>query len=234
MNNRNKKHRERKYAEFSSDSPIAEAYRVLRTNIEFSSSVNAIKTVLITSSLLGEGKSTTTSNLGKIFALGGTKTLIIDLDLRRPVVHKILSIEDGNERGITSIFLEDKDVEDLIVETDVENLYAIPCGKQPINPAELLSSEKLEQAIAKLREMFDLIIFDSPPAVALADAGIISRFADATMLVVSAGDVTYSDVETSTTNLKNAGANILGIIMNNITRKTRGYKYYKYDYYGYR
>ena len=233
MINREKKHNERKYAEFSSDSPIAEAYRVLRTNIEFSNSVNPIKTVLITSSLLGEGKSTTVTNLGKIFALGGTKTLIIDLDLRRPVVHKILSLDNKN-KGITSLFLEKNSLEEVIMPTDVENLYAIPCGQQPMNPAELLSSDKLAAAVEKLKDMFDLIIFDSPPAVALADAGIISRMADATMLVVSAGGVTYSDVETSTTNLKNAGAKILGIIMNNITRKTRGYKYYKYDYYGYR
>ncbi len=232
MVKKNRTH-ERKYVDFPTDSPITEAYRVLRTNIEFSNSVNPIKTVLVTSSLLGEGKSTTAVNLGKIFAMGGTKTLIVDLDLRRPVVHKILSV-DTNDKGITSLFLEKNELEDIILPTDVENLYAITCGTTPLNPAELLSSKKLEEAVLKLREKFDLIIFDSPPAVALADAGIISRLADATILVVSAGKVTYSDVEASKTNLTNAGANILGIVMNNVTKQSRGYKYYKYDYYGYR
>lgn len=234
MSNHNNKHKERKYAEFSSDSPIAEAYRVLRTNIEFSDSINPIKTVLITSSLLGEGKSTTSVNLGKIFALGGTKTLVVDLDLRKPVVHKILSIEEGKDKGLTSLFLGKCSLDDVIYETDVENLYAMTCGPQPMNPAELLSSNKLGEFVAELKDKFDLIIFDSPPAATLADAGIISRLTDVTMLVVSVGNVTYSDVETATTNLKNAGANILGVILNNVTRKSRGYKYYKYDYYGYR
>ncbi len=224
---------ERKYVNFPTDSPIAEAYRVLRTNIEFSNSLNPIKTVLITSSVLGEGKSTTVVNLGKIFAIGGTKTLIMDLDLRRPVVHKILSI-DAKDKGLTSLFLEKNSIEEIILPTGVENLSVITCGTTPLNPAELLSSKKLEETVSRLREMFDLIIFDSPPAVALADAGIISRMADATILVVSSGKVTYSDVEASKTNLVNAGANILGVVMNNVTRQSRGYKYYKYDYYGYR
>lgn len=230
---KNKRHHtERKYLDFSTDSPVAEAYRVLRTNIEFSSSVNPIKTVLLTSAVSGEGKSTTATNLGKIFAIGGTKTLIIDFDLRKPVVHKILKL-DNEGMGISAYIRENKTLDEIIVPTGFENLYAITCDEIPLNPAEVLSSEKIAKMVEELREKFDLIIFDSPPASSLADAGIVSRMADATIIVVSAGDVTYSDLEVAKNNLANAGAKILGIVMNNMTKTARGYKYYKYKYKNY-
>ena len=235
MNKEKKKrqHSERKYLDFSTDSPVAESYRVLRTNIEFSSSVNPIKTVLLTSAVSGEGKSTTATNLGKIFAIGGTKTLIVDFDLRKPVIHKILKLEN-EERGISAYIREKKTLDEIIIPTDFENLYAITCDEIPLNPAEVLSSDKMSKMVEELREKFDLIIFDSPPASSLADAGIVSRVADATIIVVSAGDVTYSDLEAANINLTNAGAKILGIVMNNMTKTARGYKYYKYkNYYRY-
>jgi len=224
--------KERKYVNFSSDSPISEAYRILRTNIEFSNSINPIKTVLVTSSLSGEGKSTTVVNLGKVFALGETKTLIIDLDLRKPAINKILGIEEIN-KGISSVFQEKCTVEEAIIPTETENLSLLLCDKLPLNPAEMLLSQKLTDMIAELKEKFDLILIDSPPAAVLADAGIISRLADKTIIVVSAGKVTYQDVELAKTNLINAGADIMGIVLNNVTKKTRGYKYYNNDYYNY-
>lgn len=225
------KKQKRQYLDFSSDSPISEAYRILRTNIEYSSSINPIKTVLVTSSIAGEGKSTTVMNLGKIFAMGGTKTLIIDLDLRKPVINKVMEISEKN--GISSYFAGKKALDDVVMSTKFENLYALVCEKLPLNPAEMLSSKKMSEMLDELKEKFDLIIIDSPPAAILADASIISRMVDKTILVVSAGNVTYSDVEASKTNLIKAGADILGIIMNNVTKKSRGYKYYDDDYYHY-
>lgn len=212
----------------NNSAPVMEAYRLLRTNIEFSKSINEIKRILITSSIMGEGKSTTAINLARIFALGGSKTLIIDLDLRRPVVHKILGIE--NKNGIMDCFLGKTDEKDIIKETIFENLYAINCGEHPINPAEILASDKLKNMIDVASKDFDVVIIDSPPSAGLADASIVSRFTDATLLIVSAGYASYADVENAIENLNKAGANILGIVMNNITKRSRGYKYYYYDY----
>lgn len=212
----------------SNSAPVMEAYRLLRTNIEFSNSLNKIKRILITSSVMGEGKSTTAINLARIFALGGSKTLIIDLDLRRPVVHKILGLE--NVKGLMDCVLDKATETEIIKKTSFENLYALNCGEYPINPAEILASEKLLNLINTLSEDFEIVIIDSPPSAALADAAIISRFVDATILVVSAGNVNYPDVENAMDNLNKAGANILGIVMNNVTKRSRGYKYYYYDY----
>ena len=198
---------ERIYIDINDDAPAMEAYRMLKTNIEFSNSVNPIKKILITSSVAGEGKSTTVYNLAKVFALGGDKTLIIDLDLRRPVIHRIIG--EKPEHGITSLIIG---------------------KKTAVNPAEMLSSNALAEAVEELCGKFDIILLDSPPSAALADAAIISRFADTVLLVVSAGQTSYADVENSLDNLKKANARVAGVIMNNVTKKSRGYKYYNYDY----
>lgn len=219
---------ERKYRHINDDAPVMEAYRMLRTNVEFSSSLSPLKKILITSSLVGEGKSSIVVNLARTFALGGAKTLVVDLDLRRPVIHRILEIE--NDAGITSCLLKKNTVPQIIKPTAFENLYAVTCGERPHNPAEQLASANLAAIIGELEGQFDIILFDSPPSAALADASIISRFTDATILVVSAGFVHYADVKNSKENLQKVGANILGIVMNNVTRHTRGYKYYSYDY----
>lgn len=213
----------------SNSAPVMEAYRLLRTNIEFSNSINKIKRILVTSSIMGEGKSTIAVNLARIFALGGSKTLIVDLDLRRPVLHKILGFE--NQNGLMECMLDRADVKEIIKETSFENLYAVICGEHPVNPAEILASDKLKGIVDELSDGFDVVIFDSPPSAALADASIVSHFTDATLLVVSAGNVNYPDVENAIENLNKAQANILGIVMNNVTRRSRGYKYYRYDYY---
>ncbi len=212
------------------NAPSMEAYRILRTNIEFSRTIKPIKRILITSSVLGEGKSTTAASLAKIFASGGTKTLIVDLDLRRPVQHRILSVE--NSGGVMELLAGSISIDEAIKPTDTENLFLLNCGIKPPNPADMLSSGALEKALEVFDEMFDIIILDSPPVAALADAAIISRFADTTILVVSAGKVEFQDLDASLYNLKNSGASILGIVMNNITKASRGYKYYNYyNYY---
>ena len=219
---------ERIYIDINDDAPAMEAYRMLKTNIEFSNSVNPIKKILITSSVAGEGKSTTVYNLAKVFALGGDKTLIIDLDLRRPVIHRIIG--EKPEHGITSLIIGKKTAEEIITPTKTDNLYFISCGERPVNPAEMLSSNALAEAVEELCGKFDIILLDSPPSAALADAAIISRFADTVLLVVSAGQTSYADVENSLDNLKKANARVAGVIMNNVTKKSRGYKYCNYDY----
>lgn len=226
MRRKNKDNLDIEILQLKETAPSMEAYRILRTNIEFSSTIKPIKKLLITSSILGEGKSTTVTSLAKIFAAAGKKTLIIDLDLRRPVQHKLLAI--SNEGGIMELLSGMISIEEAIKTTNVKNLYLLNCGTIPPNPADLLSSSSLQDVLDKVSADYDFIIIDSPPAAALADAAIISRFVDATLLVVSAGVVRYNDVENALTNLKNSGANVLGMVMNNVTKETGGYKYYYY------
>ena len=229
MTHKRKKNSERVYSKLDDNSPILEAYRMLRTNIEFSSSVNEIKKILITSSVSGEGKSTISVNLAKIFPMNGKKALVVALDLRRPTIHKIMG--EHNTGGITSCLLGKHTPSEVIRKAETENLYFINCGDIPMNPAELLASEKIKSIIGELEDEFDLIILDSPPCSTLADAAIAARLADAVLLIVSVGNVRYFEVEQAKNNLEKTGASILGIVMNNITSHSRGYKYYNYYYY---
>lgn len=216
------------YARVRDDAPTMEAYRILRTNIEFSGKQKQYKTLLLTSSVMQEGKSTTVSNLGRVFAMAGTKTLIVDLDLRRPVQHRLLAVD--NTCGITDVYLGNANLEDTIKPVDIENLYLLNAGKIPPNPAEILASERLKAILNEVKEVFDIILIDSPPVAVLADAAILSSSTDATILVVAVDLVDSDDVKSAVENLNNAGANILGVVMNNVTRSTRGYKHYSYYY----
>lgn len=216
------------YARVRDDAPTMEAYRILRTNIEFSGKQKKYKTLLMTSSIMQEGKSTTVSNLGRVFAMAGTKTLIVDLDLRRPIQHRLLAVD--NTIGITDLYLGNASLEDAVKPVDIENLYLLNAGKIPPNPAEILASERLKAILNEVKEVFDIVLIDSPPVAVLADAAILSSSADATILVVAVDLVDSDDVKSAVENLNNAGANILGAVMNNVTRATRGYKHYSYYY----
>ena len=221
-----KRFEERAYQKLEVNTSVLEAYRMLRTNIEFSSSVKKIKKILITSSVTGEGKSTISVNLAKVFALNGQKVLVIDMDLRRPSIHSIM--QDNNSDGITACLLDRMNPDEAVRTTDTENMYYINCGDIPMNPTELLASDKLKNIVAALEDTYDLLIFDSPPCSTLADAAILSRLADAIILVVSAGNVKYFEVEQAKSNLEKTGVPILGIVMNNVTYNSHSYKY---DYY---
>ncbi len=211
-------------------SPIMEAYRVLRTNIEFSSSIDKIQVLLITSSLQGEGKSTTVANLARAFAYAGTKTLVLDLDLRRPVQHKFYSLD--NTVGVSEIIVGKATCEEAIQTTDTENLHILTSGYRPPNPAELLASPALSELVATLRKSYDMIIMDTPPVNLLADAAILTKEADASILVVSAGNAELDDVKVSLETLRRSGTKLLGTVLNNVTRQSSSYKYryYYYDY----
>ena len=205
-----------------------EAYRVLRTNIEFSGSVSKTQTIMLTSSVSQEGKSTTACNLAKVFAYAGTKTLLLELDLRRPVLHRFFHYD--NTIGIMDYFLGKNSLEDAIKPTDVEHLFLLNVGTVPPNPAEVLVSAQFAGIINELREIFDIIIIDTPPVAALTDAAICSRFSDATLMIVSSDKTNMDDLDIAVRNLQTAGANILGFVMNNVSKRTRGYKHYSYYY----
>ena len=165
-------------------SPISEAYRTLRTNLIYSRTDDKkIKSILVSSSGPGEGKTTTVSNLAITYANLGKRTLLIDTDLRRPVIHKVFNCE--KDRGISSYLTgHEDDFNSLVQKTDIDNLFVVSSGIVPPNPSELLGSEKMVRLVAKLEREWDMVLFDSPPLVAVTDATMVSKEIDSIIIVV--------------------------------------------------
>ena len=154
-------------------SPIAEQYRTIRTNIQFSSAAGQqIKTIVVTSSGPGEGKSTTAANIAVVFAKSGQRVLLVDADLRKPVIHKTFQLD--NASGLSTVLSSSESLAESIQRTPVENLSILPSGPKPPNPSEMLSSPRMDQILAEARQLFDVVIFDMPPVVAVTDAQIMS------------------------------------------------------------
>lgn len=218
---------------FDPKSPISEAYRTLRTNIQFSKPDKAIKTLLVTSAGPKEGKSTTVANLAITHAQLGTRTVIVDTDLRRPVIHHIFGLE--KDVGVTNFIIHDTDIKDVIKPTLVDNLYVITSGPLPPNPAELLASKEMKKFVEVLKENFDMIIFDSPPVIAVTDAQLISSETDGVVLVVKAEQTNWDMLKRTLMLLNNVNADLMGFVFNSVMlRKGLGYDYYYYyQYYQY-
>jgi len=207
-------------------SPISEAYRVLRTNIQFSGVDKPLKTILVTSAGPMEGKTTTIANLAVIFAQCGSKVLLIDTDLRRPMLHKVFMLL--NDRGLTNLLTSQKDTVSFIQHDVVKNLDVLTSGVIPPNPSELLSSNAMKNFIEKVKASYDIILMDSPPVVSVTDASIISTYADATILVVKSGKTEIETVKRAKELLEKINANIIGVVLNNISKKQLDYSYYYY------
>lgn len=206
-------------------SSISEAIRTLRTNLQFTF-VNDIKTVLITSSIPGEGKSFISANLATAFSMVDTKVLLIDCDLRKPRQHKIFNID--KEKGLSSLLLDDtKKYKKYIVKTDIENLSVLPAGIIPPNPSELLGSEKAHELLELLKDDYDLIILDCPPLNAVTDALILTKLADEVVLVSAYKKTPMDLLEKSKKMLENTSSKIAGIVVNKLEDKNDHY-YYKY------
>ncbi|GAB4375253.1 MAG: hypothetical protein Kow0042_20530 [Calditrichia bacterium] len=218
---------------FDPKSPISEAYRTFRTNIQFKSRNNKSSgfTALITSSAPKEGKSTTVANLAITMAQLGSRTLLIDTDLRRPVIHSIFSLR--KEKGVSNYLLGKSGIEDIIKPTFVDNLSVITSGPLPPNPSELLGSNALAEMIQELRTKYDAILFDSPPIIAVTDAAIISTMVDGVVLVIKAHQTHREAIRRAKTLLMNANANIFGCLLNSINIDRAYGTYYYYYYYHY-
>ncbi len=166
-------------------SPIAEAYRTLRTNIQFSSFDKSVQTVSITSSGPGEGKSTIASNLAVVTAESGKRTLLIDCDQRKPMIHKIFN--QSNLVGLSNLLAGEVTIENAIKPTNMENLSIITAGTRPPNPSELLASGKMKHFVEDMKDKYDFIVFDTPPVLIVTDAQLLADYTDGYLLVVSSG-----------------------------------------------
>jgi non-specific protein-tyrosine kinase len=212
-------------------SAAAEAYRTLRANIEFASVDAPIQTLLVTSSIRGEGKTVTAANLAVAFAQAGRRVLLVDADLRKPGVHIVFHLP--NEHGLTTLLRSDEVGLDAVAHTtEQENLRILTTGPLPPNPAELLGSQRMSTIVERLKTGDDLLIFDSPPVQAVTDSAILSSFLDATLFVIDAGHSHRAGVRQGTEALAKAGGNVLGAVLNGQPDRIQT-DYGYYGYYGY-
>lgn len=206
-------------------SAIGEAYRVLRTNIQFANLDKDIKTMVVTSSSPTEGKTTITSNLGITMARGGKKVLLIDGDLRRPRLHKVFSI--NNNIGLTHLVMG-VNLSDVVYNIDSIGVDLITSGPLPPNPSELLGSKKIKYFLDECKERYDIILVDSPPVGVVTDGAILSAICDGTILVVAANQTSIDDSQKAKDALNKVKANIIGVVLNKVKISRRDYR----NYYG--
>lgn len=211
-------------------SPAAEAYRTLRTNIQFSSLDNQIKTIVITSAGPGEGKSTTACNLALTIAQTGKKVLLIDCDMRKPSVHKKFRI--SNKTGLSNLLIEGLKVEDVGIKVS-SYMDVLTAGTIPPNPSEMLGSQKMKVFLRDMEEKYDHVIIDSPPVLAVTDAQILSTASEGVILVISSQEAPAEACKRAKDLLMAVNANIIGVVLNKVENKSgKRYGGYYYYYYG--
>lgn len=203
----------------------AEAYKTLRTNIQYSSFDKNAQAIIVTSSQPGEGKSTTSGNLALSMAQDGKKTILIDCDLRKPTVHKKFGIT--NSSGLSEVIVGKVDLKDAMKEFN-KNLTIITSGKIPPNPSEMLGSNNMQRFLDELKRHYDCIILDTPPVLAVTDAQILSRNADGMVLVIRAGRTKKDMVLKAKKQIENVGGKIIGTILNAVDSKNGRNNYYYY------
>jgi capsular exopolysaccharide synthesis family protein len=213
------------------DTPDAEAYRILRTNIEFNRANPEANTISLVSGGPGEGKSTTIANLAFICAQGGYSTLIVDADLRRPVQHLLFDL--SNEFGLTNYLTTDMDLDQAILPTSVENLSILPSGILPSDAVGILNSQRMSDTIAELKMRYDIVFFDSPPILGVSDASVIASEVDQTVIVVQHRRFPRAMLTRVKQAILGVGGTVLGVVLNNVDLKHDQNYYYYTNYYGY-
>ncbi|MDT2672922.1 CpsD/CapB family tyrosine-protein kinase [Enterococcus dongliensis] len=235
-------------SELNPFSAIAEQYRKIRTNIEFSSAEEKFNSLVVTSSSSSEGKTTTAANLAVVFAQAGNKVLLVDADLRKPNV--ALSFKVPNVNGLSDYLVEENLVDDTfsniinegetlaqkkekmesqLIETEIENLYLLPSGPTPPNPSELLRSMRMQKLVDRLTDLFDLVIFDMPPVVPVTDAQIMATYVDGTILVVRERVTEMRTILEAKKLLDTVRAKIIGVVYNGKKKGNEAYYYYGPD-----
>ena len=211
-------------AKMNPKSPITEQYRTVRTNLQFAAIDEELRSMIVTSSGPGEGKSITTANLAVVYAQQGKKVLLVDADLRKPTVHYTFRLD--NLRGLSNILVGEHALEEAASETDVDNLDVLSCGPIPPNPSELLASKKMKQVLNDALLIYDLVIFDTPPVLAVADAQIMANIVDGSLLVIRSKQTEYEEAMRAKESLEPAKAKLLGTVLNDREKKEANYYYY--------
>ncbi|WP_349768492.1 CpsD/CapB family tyrosine-protein kinase [Priestia megaterium] len=204
--------------------PVAEQYRTIRTNIQFSGADEEIKSLVLTSSGPSEGKSTTATNLATVYSQQGLNVLLIDGDLRKPTAHYTFRLE--NHTGLTNVLTRQSSLGQAVQSTEVPNLYVLTSGPIPPNPSELLASKQMGEVLGEMKEQFDIVIFDTPPILAVADAQILANQVDASLLIVSSSKTEKDAALKAKDLLTQAKSKLLGAVLNNRKMNEGNYYYY--------
>lgn len=216
-------------------SPISEIFKTLRTNIQFMNAKGSLKTILVTSSMSGEGKSWVSSNLAVAFAQAGKKVIVVDADMRKGRQYSIFGIspKPGLSNYLSGVeangdTAKSDDLLKYLQRTEIDNLCVISAGNIPPNPSELLMTTRMIQLLEDLKELCDIVIIDGTPSRLVTDAIIISRLVDSTIVVTKSGETNKNDLKTVVDNINNVGGKILGVVVNQIpmSAKKYGEKYY--------
>ncbi len=212
-----------------SKSPISEAYRAVRTNLQFAGAGKQLQCISFTSSTPSEGKSTTISNLALAMAQDGKKVLLIDADMRKPMQHQIFGLFN---KGLSNCIAMDMSLEEAIQPSDHPNLDILTSGPVPPNPSELLGSQKMDELLQQVKTIYDYVLIDMPPVLAVTDAAILSSKVDGVVFIIQSGKISPDEAKLAKSRLEQAGANILGAVLNAVPQRHSGYGYgYGYYYY---
>lgn len=211
-------------AKINPTSPITEQYRTLRTNIQFSTIDEKVKTIIVTSAEPSAGKSMTAANLAIVYAQQGFKTLLVDADMRKPTVHYTFRMD--NITGLSNALIDNIQLEELAASFDVNNLSVISSGPLPPNPAELLGSKRFDQLLASAREVYDVIVIDTAPLLAVTDAQILSTKTDGVVIVARSGSTETEGLKHAIDLVSKVRGRLLGIVLNDVEKENDNYYYY--------
>ena len=209
-------------------SAAAEAYRSVRTNLQFSGLDAPVRTLVVTSAAAGEGKTTTAANFAVVAAEGGVRVCLIDSDLRRPALHKLFGVP--NQRGLTTALVEGLTAAAVAQPTTIANLSVVTSGALPPNPAEMAASKRMRELLDRARDDFDLVVCDTPPVVSVSDGVALAAQCDGVLLVVRASTVPHDVVTQAIEQIEAVRGRIIGVLLNNIDLKRNGYDYPYYRY----
>jgi protein-tyrosine kinase len=205
---------------------ISEAFRVLRTNLQFSSVDKPVKKICVTSSRPKEGKSMVVSNLALSVASTGRKVLLIDGDLRKPSIQTIFHLK--NDKGLSNLLVENISYELVLNSSGISNLHIITSGSIPPNPAEILCSARMKTFLEEIGERYDMVLVDSPPVISVADPLIITQYMDGVILVVNSGVTDRETAIAAKQQLDKVNSRILGVVLNKVRQKSEDDYYYYY------
>lgn len=207
-------------------SAIAEAFRTMRTNLSFAATGQPLKVIMVTSAGPADGKTTTVVNLGVVMAQAGMRVLLMDCDLRKPVLHKYF--DANNQLGVTNLLVQNLEMTDAVRATPVEGLSLLVSGPVPPNPSELLASQKMKDIMERAAGLYDMVIVDAPPVLAVTDAAVMAPRADGVILVVKSGETRIDMIRDTKSQLEKVNAHILGVVLNEVKINSDDYHYYYY------